>query len=85
MRNLGRPLRRLRQVIGMMVHLYPRTMALSGSSTVRLKWGAIRGRHPSMTSLRYTLKALVVSFKWMRNSSLMNKFAARLSHRLTHG
>ena len=29
-----------------------RIIALSGISTVRLKWGAIKGRHPSITSLR---------------------------------
>jgi hypothetical protein len=35
--------RRLRQVTGMTVQGNPRTMALSGSSTMKLKWGKING------------------------------------------
>jgi hypothetical protein len=32
--------------MGITVQLWPRTIAFSGSSTVRLKCGAISGRHP---------------------------------------
>ena len=40
------------QVTGIVVQVKPRTIALSGISTVRLKCGAIRGRQPSIASLR---------------------------------
>jgi hypothetical protein len=50
--SLAVPVRRLRQVMGMVVKLKPRMMALSGSSTVMLKWGERMGRTPSMTSRR---------------------------------
>ena len=42
-------------------------MVFNGISTVRLKCGESRGRQPSITVLRYALKALVVSFRRMRN------------------
>ena len=45
--SLEIPERRLRQVIGISVHEYPRTMIFRGSSTVRLKCGERNGRHPS--------------------------------------
>ncbi len=44
--------RRLRQVMGITVQEYPRTMVFNGSSTVRLKCGERNGRQPSITVLR---------------------------------
>ena len=43
---------RLRQMIGITDQLNPRTIAFSGSSTVRLKCGEISGRQPSITVRR---------------------------------
>ena len=37
---------RLRQLVGVVVHEYPRTIAFSGISMVKLKWGAIKGSQP---------------------------------------
>src|SRR5579859_1458745 len=48
-------------------------MALSGSSTVKLKWGEIRGRQPWITLARFPLNALVTSLNFSRNITLMTK------------
>jgi hypothetical protein len=48
--------RRPRQVMGMVTQEYPRTIAFRGISMVMLKWGAMRGRQPSITSFRYAFK-----------------------------
>src|ERR1700756_996338 len=76
--NFATPARRFRQVVGVTVQLYPLTMALSGISTVRLNWGEMRGRQPSMTDLRYALKAFVVSFRLMLKRIRRNVLASRL-------
>ena len=83
--SLASPERRLRQVMGITVQVNPRTTALSGSSTVRLKCGLMSGWQPSITVRRYALKALVVSLSRMRKSTRMNRLAIRLSHSLIQG
>jgi hypothetical protein len=52
-------------------------MAFRGSSTVMLKCGEIKGRQPSMTSRRYALNALVVSFRGILKIILRKRFAHR--------
>ena len=51
-RNRDEPRTRSRQAMGTTAYVYPRTMAFSGSSTVKLKCGDSRGRQPAMTSAR---------------------------------
>ena len=52
---------RLRHEIGTTAYEWPRTMAFSGNSTVRLKWFESSGCTVSITSRLYALKAFVVS------------------------
>lgn len=49
--NFGVPVRRLRQVIGIIVQLYLRTIGLSDSSTVRLKSGAIEEQKETRSAI----------------------------------
>ena len=47
--------------LGITEYEKPRTITLSGNSTVRLKWGLSKGSSPKIVDLRYNLKALVTS------------------------
>ena len=58
--------------MGTTFQLYPRTIALSGISIVKLQCGDKNGRHPSMTVGRYALNALVVSFSLVLAQSSCN-------------
>ena len=79
------PLRRLRQVMGRLFQVYPRTTAFNGISTVRLKWAASKGRHPSMVVFRYALNAFVMSLCLIRKKSCNNLFAIRFRMSLSRG
>ena len=59
--SLETPVFRLYQELGITEYEKPRTITLSGNSTVRLKWGLSKGSSPKRVDLRYNLNALVTS------------------------
>src|SRR4029077_6914253 len=83
--SFASPLRRLRQVMGRLFQVYPRTTAFNGISTVRLKCEASRGRHPSMVVFLYALNAFVMSLCSSRKMSCRNLFAIRFRKSLSRG
>ena len=78
--SLATPVRRLRQVMGTVVQVKPRTMALRGISTVRLKCGAMRGCTPVDNGLAVSLEGVgcIVQGGGVRKKKRMKRLASRL-------